>query len=85
MILVSGAGAVIDWFGGIRPTARKVARDPSSVCKWETPEDQGGRGGRVPGSLHKKILTLCRNHPDGKPDITADVLINGRKIPRAKV
>lgn len=45
---------------GISITARLVGRSVASVCRWRTPLDKGGTGGRVPPKVHAKILEIAR-------------------------
>jgi len=72
---MSPAKYVISLFGGVRPTARALGRDPSAVSRWATSIKKGGLGGRIPGTNHKKILQIAKRKG---LDITAADLISGR-------
>lgn len=62
---MSPAQIVVSHFGGTRPTARALDRNPSAVHKWLST-------GNIPQVLHKKILKKV-------PSITPEELIFGRK------
>lgn len=68
----SPAEKVITIFGGVRPLAREIGRNPSSVVRWRRPKEEGGTGGSVPSALQGKLLSLARAR--GLP-LTADDLI----------
>lgn len=54
------ADKVIAAFKGVRPLARAVGRNPSSIVRWRRPKSEGGTGGAVPSSLQGVILALAR-------------------------
>jgi hypothetical protein len=76
---LSPAKYVIHVFGGVRPTARAIGRDPSTVCKWPLPRAQKGCDGKIPGGVFRTILKEAKKR---KLDITANDLIFGRNIKR---
>jgi hypothetical protein len=57
---------------GIAITARYVGRSTASVCRWRTPIEAGGTGGRVPPKSHAKILAIAK---EKGLNITAEDLI----------
>jgi hypothetical protein len=71
-ITESPAEKVITLFGGVRPLARELGRNPSSVVRWRRPKDEGGTGGAVPSAMQGTVLALARAR--GLP-LTADDLI----------
>lgn len=73
-ITESPAEKVITLFGGVRPLARELGRNPSSVVRWRRPKDEGGTGGAVPSAMQGKVLALARAR--GLP-LTAEDLILG--------
>lgn len=53
------ASLVVKRFGGIRPLARLLEQDPSTISKWIK------RGGKIPnssihGDTHKRLLALAK-------------------------
>jgi transposase-like protein len=54
------ADIVISRFGGVRPLARLLGKDPSTIHRWKQPADKGGLDGRVPSSAQTKLLELAR-------------------------
>ena len=54
------AEKVIAAFGGVRPLARLLDRNPSSVVRWRRSKQEGGTGGAVPTGLQGKVLALAR-------------------------
>lgn len=48
---LSPAECVIEYFGGIKATARALKRDKAAVSRWR-------KVGRVPAKLHIKIIDL---------------------------
>ena len=71
-ITESPAEKVITLFGGVRPLARELGRNPSSVVRWRRPKDEGGTGGAVTSAMQVTVLALARAR--GLP-LTADDLI----------
>jgi hypothetical protein len=68
----SPADKVISLFGGVRPLARELGRNPSSVVRWRKPRAVGGTGGAVPSAMQGRILALAKAR--GLP-LTAEDLI----------
>jgi hypothetical protein len=71
------ADYVIRAFGGVRPLARALGANPSSVSRWPKARAAGGCDGAIPTAQQKKILDLAKIH--GK-DITEKDLISGREV-----
>ena len=70
----SPADKVIALFGGVRPLARELGRNPSSVVRWRKPRAEGGTGGAVPSAMQGRVLALAKAR--GLP-LTAEDLILG--------
>ncbi len=66
------AHKVITLFGGVRPLARALGRDPASIVRWRKPKESGGTGGAVPSAMQGKVLALAKAR--GLP-LTAEDLI----------
>lgn len=58
----SPADIVISRFGGVRPLARLLNKDPSTIHRWKQPADRGGLDGRVPSAVQVRLLELAREH-----------------------
>jgi hypothetical protein len=56
---------------GIRPLARKLVVDPTTVIRWRDND------GLVPSVYHRKLLALARR---AKKALTADELVYGRMV-----
>lgn len=54
------ADKCIEAFGGIRPLARALERNPSSIVRWRKPKDEGGSNGAVPSGLQGRILAMAQ-------------------------
>jgi transposase-like protein len=54
------ADIVISRFGGVRPLARLLGKDPSTIYRWKQPADRGGLDGRVPSAVQVRLLDLAR-------------------------
>ncbi len=74
---MSPAEYVIHIFGGVRKCAREINRSPSSVSKWQAPKERRGCGGNIPSGAQRIILDRAKKLG---LDLTADDLINGRKV-----
>lgn len=68
------ADIVISKFGGVRPLARLLEKDPSTIHRWRMPAARGGLDGRVPSVAQQRLLELARERGIS---LTADDLING--------
>lgn len=53
------ADKVITAFNGVRPLARALGRNPSSIVRWRRPKEKGGTGGGIPSGLQGAILKLA--------------------------
>ena len=73
----SPAAYTIALFGGIRPLARELDVDPSTVFRWKEPVDRGGSAGLIPSSIQSRLLTLAKSQG---LDLTAEDLIHGREV-----
>jgi hypothetical protein len=51
------ADLVIDLFDGIRPLARLLQKNPSTIWAW-----QQKRKGLIPSKHHRRLLKLARKH-----------------------
>lgn len=69
------ADIVIAKFEGVRPLARLLGKDPSTIHRWKMPASKGGLDGRVPSSVQLRLLELARERGIA---LTADELINGK-------
>lgn len=76
-IHLSPASYVILVFGGIHKTARAVGADPGSVSRWRQPKEKRGTGGSIPSARQQAILKAAAQRG---LDITADDLVNGRRV-----
>jgi hypothetical protein len=56
----SPADIVIYRFGGVRPLARLLGKDPSTIHRWKQPAKRGGLDGRVPSAVQVRLLDLAR-------------------------
>lgn len=54
------ADTVISRFGGVRPLARLLGKDPSTIHRWKQPAEKGGLDGRVPSAVQVRLLELAR-------------------------
>lgn len=68
------ADIVISRFEGVRPLARLLGKDPSTIHRWRMPAAKGGLDGRVPSAAQVKLLDLARERGIA---LTADELITG--------
>lgn len=68
------ADIVISRFQGVRPLARLLGKDPSTIHRWRMPAAKGGLDGRVPSQVQVRLLELAKEHG---VDLTADELISG--------
>lgn len=68
------ADIVISRFDGVRPLARLLGKDPSTIHRWRMPASKGGLEGRVPSAVQSKLMDLARERGIA---LTADELIIG--------
>ena len=71
---MSPADIVIARFDGVRPLARLLGKDPSTIHRWRMPAAKGGLDGRVPSVVQVRLMDLARERGVA---LTADELING--------
>jgi hypothetical protein len=67
------ADLVIARFGGVRPLARLLGLDHSSICRWTQKAPRGG-GGLIPSRYHQPLLKLAEEKGVA---LSADDLIRG--------
>lgn len=53
---------MISRFGGVRPLARLLGKDPSTIHRWRQPAAKGGLDGRVPSAVQVRLLELAKLH-----------------------
>lgn len=68
------ADIVIARFDGVRPLARLLGKDPSTIHRWKMPASKGGLDGRVPSQVQLRLLELAQERGVA---LTAAELING--------
>lgn len=56
------ARKVIQRFGGVRPLARILDVDPSTVSRWQQPRERRGQAGLIPAQYQGPILRSARQH-----------------------
>lgn len=66
------AKQIIELFGGVRPLARALGLDPSTISRWQTPKKKRGTGGRIPAAHQGALLRLAKKR---RIQISADQLI----------
>lgn len=71
------AALVIKKFGGVRPLARLLGKDPSTVWKWRATVKRHGTGGLIPAKSQREVLLLAQRLQLG---ITSDDIIFGRDV-----
>jgi hypothetical protein len=54
------ADLVIRLFDGVRPLARLLKRNPSSIVRWRKPRESGGTGGAIPSRVQGLLLDLAK-------------------------
>lgn len=70
------AELVIEKFGGVRPLARELSIDHSSVARWPKPKNERGSGGLIPAQYHARLLDIAKERGI---TLTALELVYGRK------
>ena len=78
----SPAQHVVNQFGGLRRTARKLGLSHTAVWLWLQPASRRGSGGKIPNRLQSKIRQIAIE--EGR-DITYEDLIDGRFKPPANI
>jgi transposase-like protein len=73
VVPVTPAQKVIDLFGGVRPLARELGRNPSSIARWRRAKTEGGTGGAVPSSMQGRLLALAKAR--GLPLAAEDLIL----------
>lgn len=72
------AEKVITLFGGVRPLARELGRNPSSVLRWRRPKSEGGTGGAVPSAMQGRVLALAKAR--GLPLSAEDLILDSEYV-----
>lgn len=72
------ADIVISRFGGVRPLARLLGKDPSTIHRWKQPAEKGGLDGRVPSAVQRRLLELAREH--GVALTPADLVLGSSEL-----
>jgi transposase-like protein len=73
VVPVTPAQKVIDLFGGVRPLARELGRNPTSIVRWRRAKTEGGTGGAVPSSMQGRLLALAKAR--GLPLAAEDLIL----------
>lgn len=68
--LIPPSQLVVSAFGGVRPAARVLECEPSTISRW-------GRTGLVPAHFQKLVLSKAWEHGI---DLTAHDIIFGREV-----
>lgn len=71
---MSPADIVIARFDGVRPLARLLGKDPSTIHRWRMPAAKGGLDGRVPSAVQARLMGIAKERG---VVLTAEELING--------
>lgn len=74
---MSPADIVIARFDGVRPLARLLGKDPSTIHRWRMPAAKGGLDGRVPSAVQVRLLDLAKERGVA---LSAEDLINGSTV-----
>lgn len=77
MHTITPAAYVISLFGGIRPLARDLDVEPSTVWRWKEPAAAGGSDGQIPRTMQGRLLDIAKARG---LDLTAEDLIRGREV-----
>lgn len=64
-------------FDGVRPLARLLGKDPSTIHRWRMPAAKGGLDGRVPSAVQVRLLDLAKERGVA---LSAEDLINGSTV-----
>jgi hypothetical protein len=73
---MSPAELIIKEFRGVRPLARKLGINPSTVCRWSKPNAEGGTGGNIPQRYFVPLLEIAKH--EGRA-ISLNDLVFGRQ------
>jgi len=68
------ADIVISRFEGVRPLARILGKNPSTIHRWRMPAAKGGLDGRVPSAVQARLMEIARERGVA---LSAEELING--------
>lgn len=75
------AELVIQKFEGVRPLARALKIDHSSVARWPMPKLKRGSDGNIPSKYHARIMRLAEERGI---DLSASELVFGTNISRVE-
>lgn len=59
--MLNDAAHIIQLFGGVKPLALAINKDPATIYRWTYPKHKGGTGGLVPSSALKKIHAAAQS------------------------
>ncbi|MBL4743639.1 MAG: amino-acid N-acetyltransferase [Cycloclasticus sp.] len=59
--MTNDAHFIISQFGGVKPLASAINKDPATIYRWTYPKSKGGTGGLIPTSALHKISEAARN------------------------
>lgn len=80
-IKVTPIDYVIHAFSGVRPLARRVKRDPSTISRLRRRRDRDGNVGLIPDRLQRRILLVVEQGVAKlRVPITSEHLVNGGEI-----
>lgn len=74
---IAPANLVIERFGGVRPLARLLNKNQSTIHRWKMPTEAGGLGGRIPSKAQIEILNLAEKH--GILLLPEEIITGGKK------
>lgn len=74
---MSPAELVIELFGGVRPLARVLGKNPSSVSRWVKHSKRYKKFGAVPTSMQAELLDLAKKRG---LMLTAEELMRGKML-----
>lgn len=79
-IKVTPIDYVIHAFSGVRPLARRVKRDPSTISRLRRRKDRDGNVGLIPDRLQRAILRAAEQGESLRVPITPEHLVQGGEI-----
>ncbi|ORU89813.1 MAG: amino-acid N-acetyltransferase [Cycloclasticus sp. symbiont of Poecilosclerida sp. M] len=59
--MLRDAKSIIEIFGGIKPLAKAIGKNPATIYRWTYPKDKGGTGGLIPSHALNKILLAAKD------------------------
>ncbi|MEH6502983.1 MAG: amino-acid N-acetyltransferase [Cycloclasticus sp.] len=58
--MLNDSAFIIHKFGGVKPLAAAINKDPATIYRWTYPKSKGGTGGIIPSSAIGKITEAAR-------------------------